>query len=58
VRPGDPEGLRDAIRRVLVDPDRAALRGRAGRARVEAHFSIEGMTGRYRALYEAASGDR
>jgi glycosyltransferase involved in cell wall biosynthesis len=56
VRPGDPEGLRDAIRNVLHDPDRAALLGRAGRARVEEHFSIEGMTRRYRALYEAARG--
>jgi glycosyltransferase involved in cell wall biosynthesis len=53
VRPCDPDVLRDAIRSVLHDPDRAALFGRAGRARVERHFSLEAMTGRYRALYEA-----
>jgi glycosyltransferase involved in cell wall biosynthesis len=53
VRPGDPGVLRDAIRSVLDDPDRAALFGRAGRVRVEKHFSLEAMTGRYRALYEA-----
>jgi glycosyltransferase involved in cell wall biosynthesis len=40
VRPGDLDGLRDAIRTVLDDPDRAARFGRAGRALVEEHFTF------------------
>jgi glycosyltransferase involved in cell wall biosynthesis len=43
VAPGDPSPLADAIDRLLADRPLAERLGRAGRARVETHFSEERM---------------
>ena len=50
----DPEALAAAIRTVLQDPGRAAAMGRAGRDRVVARFSLDGMASAYAQLYGAA----
>jgi glycosyltransferase involved in cell wall biosynthesis len=47
----DYSGMADAIVRFLSDPDSAKKMGEAGRKRVQEHFSIESMSGRYLALY-------
>ena len=52
VPPGDPDALARAVVRVLRAPDLAAHLGRAGRARVEAHFGLDGMVARTDALYQ------
>ncbi|MDP8923315.1 MAG: glycosyltransferase family 4 protein [Chloroflexota bacterium] len=52
VPPGDPDALARAVVRVLRDPDLAARLGRAGRARVEAEFGLDGMVARTEALYQ------
>jgi glycosyltransferase involved in cell wall biosynthesis len=51
----DPPALADAIIRLLADPDRAQLMGRAARRRVEANFDVRAMVARYEALYEGRS---
>jgi len=43
VPPGDPAALAQACVQVLANPDLRSKMGRAGRARVEAHYSIEAM---------------
>lgn len=43
--PGDPEGLANALNKILADPVRAAHMGSAGRARAEHLFSLEGNVG-------------
>ncbi|GIU83250.1 MAG: hypothetical protein KatS3mg008_0025 [Acidimicrobiales bacterium] len=45
VRPGSVDDLRDALRSLLADPERAAAMGKAGRARCEGWFSIERVGG-------------
>ena len=52
VPPGDSDALARAVVRVLRDPDLAARLGRAGRARVETHFGLDGMVSRTDALYQ------
>ena len=52
VPPRDPQALAQAIRSLLDDPERRAAMGRAGRARVEAGFTIEQMIARVQAVYE------
>jgi sugar transferase (PEP-CTERM/EpsH1 system associated) len=56
VSSGDPEALAREIRRYYSDVRLAAERGRAGRARAEEQFSLDGMTRRYRALYDEVLG--
>lgn len=56
VPPGDPEALAREIVRYFRDAALAASRGRAGRARAEDLFSLDGMTRRYRALYDELRG--
>ena len=48
----DPEALAEAIIALLQDRERAEAMGRAGRERVEKHFSVERMVQRTEALYE------
>jgi glycosyltransferase involved in cell wall biosynthesis len=46
VPPGDPVALRAAVRRLLDEPETAARLGRAGRATVEAHHTLDGWVAR------------
>jgi sugar transferase (PEP-CTERM/EpsH1 system associated) len=48
----DPESLGNAIVRHARDPAMARARGRAGRSRVEQHFSLDAMTSAYHGLYD------
>ena len=54
----DPAAMAKAMLDVVRDPAAARALGAAGRARAVAEFSLDGMVGRYRALYDAllASG--
>jgi len=52
VPPRDPEALAEAIIALLQDRKRAEAMGRAGRKRVEKHFSAERMVHQTEALYE------
>ena len=49
--PGDVAGLRAALTAVLVDPDAAAERARAGRALVEREFDLARTSARLAALF-------
>jgi len=49
----DVEALARALGRLAASPEEAAAMGRAGRARVEAQFSIQSMVAAYRDLYDA-----
>src|SRR4051812_47416314 len=51
-RAGDPVALRAAIDRLMADPAERTRLGSAGRARVDAEFTIERLRERLRALYE------
>ncbi len=57
-RSGELVGVSDAaamarqIARYANDPRQARAAGAAGRARVEQHFSLHAMSGRYQALYD------
>jgi glycosyltransferase involved in cell wall biosynthesis len=53
---GDPTALAVALATFLADPVKAAVFGRAGRARVEAHFSEARMLGRVEALLDRVVG--
>ena len=52
VPPGDPAALAHACIQVLTDPDLRARLGHAGRARAEAHFSLDAMVRQTSQLYE------
>ena len=54
VRAGDADALRAAIDLLIADPQRRARLGAAGRARVEAEFTIERLRERLREFYEEA----
>ena len=51
VEPGAPSALAAAMRRYLDDPELIARHGGAGRARVEAEFSLARMLSAYEGLY-------
>jgi glycosyltransferase involved in cell wall biosynthesis len=51
VRPGDAEGLAEAITRLLADPDLRGRMGEAGRRRVDPAFRAETMVAEIAALY-------
>jgi starch synthase len=57
VEPGRPDALARAIRTLLADPARRRAMGRAGRERVEAHFSWASVAARTREVYQAARDD-
>lgn len=52
VAAGSPEALADAMLDVWNDPEAGRGLGRAGRARVEAHFDVRRTVGRYEAIYQ------
>jgi starch synthase len=54
VPPADPAALAAAMRALLAQPERAAAFGRAGRQRVEAHFSWERIAERTLEVYREA----
>jgi len=51
VPPDDPDELAGAILRVLADPGLAEAMGEAGRARVQAEFTVERMVERHLSVY-------
>jgi glycosyltransferase involved in cell wall biosynthesis len=53
--PRAPAALADALLAVSGAPDRSAELARAGRDRVERHFSIDEMVQRYASLYDQAA---
>lgn len=57
VEPGRPDALAAAIRTLLADPARGRAMGRAGRQRVEAHFSWTSVAARTREVYQEARAD-
>ncbi len=54
VPPADPAALAAAMRALLAQPERAAAFGRAGRRRVEAHFTWERIAERTLEIYGEA----
>ena len=63
VPPGDPEALAEAVCTLLADPERAQSMGERGRQRAAAHFRIDLMIERTKAVYadvmrEAMEGGR
>src|SRR5881628_2541356 len=57
VEPGRPDALVAAIRALLEDPARGRAMGRAGRRRVEGHFSWASVATRTREVYQDAIAD-
>lgn len=55
VPPGDPERLAQAIGALLDEPVRGEAMGRAGRARVEARFTLDRQVRALAELYESLS---
>ncbi len=58
VNPGDVQGLREAIERLLADSTLSRRLARAGRSLVEREFSAEVMARRYLDLYQAPPSER
>jgi starch synthase (maltosyl-transferring) len=56
VKPRDPPALGEALLEAALDPDRRCRYGTAGRARVEAEFSIERMVTDYERLWAGLLG--
>ena len=57
VEPGRPDALVAPVRALLEDPARGRAMGRAGRRRVEAHFSWVSVATRTREVYQDAIAD-
>jgi len=55
VPPGDPTAIRDAIARLLADPDLVIRLGRASHSLIGANHSIDAVAARYHALYSRRS---
>lgn len=51
VAPADPEAMAQSLVRLATDPGLAAAMGRAGRAEVQARFSLDAMVAAYQNLY-------
>jgi sugar transferase (PEP-CTERM/EpsH1 system associated) len=56
VQPEDPAALAEALALYFHDPGRALAHGEAGRRRVEAEFSLDGMVSRYIGCYDQFLG--
>ena len=54
--PRDPSELARAILEAVDDPEHSRALGRAGRARVEAEFSIDRVVAQYEALWSGLLG--
>jgi sugar transferase (PEP-CTERM/EpsH1 system associated) len=52
VPPGDTAAMAEAVGSLALDPAKARQLGRAGRAEVEARFSLQAMVETYRGLYD------
>ena len=52
---GDAVALANTLETMLADPDRAAVMGRAGRARAEAHFTWQRIADQYFEIYDQVS---
>lgn len=52
VPPRDPAAMASTLLRLIRDPENAVAMGRAGRARVERHFSFEACVSKYETLYD------
>jgi glycogen synthase len=57
VEPGRPDAIVAAVRTLLADPALGRAMGRAGRQRVEAHFSWTSVAARTREVYQEARAD-
>jgi glycosyltransferase involved in cell wall biosynthesis len=53
VQPDDSDGLAEAVLSLMDDPAAAAALGRAARADVERHYTIDRMVERFEQLYLA-----
>jgi len=51
VPPGEPQALAEALNALILDPDRAAVMGQAGRKRVVAEFGWAAIAAQTAALY-------
>jgi sugar transferase (PEP-CTERM/EpsH1 system associated) len=58
VPPSDVDALAASLTAMANDPAQAAALGRAGRLRVEQHFSLPSMVGAYRNLYDTLLAER
>ena len=56
VPPRDPQALREALERLLADPELRRRLGAAGRERAREHFSWERVTDATLAAYAEAAG--
>ena len=54
----DVAALREALRRILTDPETARRMGERGRAHVRARYSSEGMVRRVESVYDAVLSER
>lgn len=54
----DVDAMAAGLAQMVAGPDRAKSLGRAGRARVERHFSLPAMVGAYQALYDRLLAER
>jgi starch synthase len=57
IEPGRPDAIAGAIRTLLADPAQGRAMGRAGRQRVEAHFSWTSVAARTREVYQDARAE-
>ena len=57
VEPHDPEGLAEALIRLIADPALRRHLGEAARNRVETHFGLERCVAEYERVYASLVGD-